>query len=114
MAVLRAHGHDVSGARTDSPGAADHWILEQAEAEQRLVVTFDRDFGELAFRRHLPATCGTVLFRTAMCSSEEAVRVIVTVLESRDDWPGHFSVVETNRVRMRPLGSVAHGALDLT
>lgn len=113
VAVLRAHGHDVRWARTDSPGAADHWILEQAEAEQRLVVTFDKDFGELAFRRRLPATCGIVLFRMAMCLPEEAVRVIVAVLESRDDWAGHFSVVETDRVRMRPLGPVTHGTLDL-
>ena len=105
VAVLRAHGHDVRWARTDSPGAADNWILEQAVAEQRLVVTFDKDFGELAFRRHLPATCGIVLFRIAMCAPEEVVRVIVTVLESRDDWPGHFSVVETDRLRMRPLAS---------
>lgn len=103
--VLRAHGHDVRWARTDSPGAADLWILEQAEAEQRLIVTFDKDFGELAFRRGLPATCGIVLFRMAMSPPEEAIQVIVAVLESRDDWRGHFSVVETDRVRMRPLGS---------
>ena len=114
VAALRARGHDVRWARTDSPGASDRWILEQAEADQRLVVTFDKDFGELAFRRRLPAACGIVLFRMDMRSPEEAVRFIVMAIEGRDDWPGHFSVVETDRVRMRPLGSLTHGTGDAT
>lgn len=114
VAVLRAHGHDVRWARTDSPGADDLWILEQAEAEQRIIVTFDKDFGEIAFRHRLPATCGIVLFRLAMGFPEDAVGVIVATLESRNDWPGHFSVVEKDRVRMRPLGSVTRGTRDVT
>ena len=45
------------------PGAADDVILQRSQAEGRLVVTFDKDFGELAFRWGLPATCGVALFR---------------------------------------------------
>lgn len=48
--ALRAAGHDVVWARTDMPAAADDVILGRAQAEGRLVVTFDKDFGELAFR----------------------------------------------------------------
>lgn len=113
VAALRARGHDVRWARTDSPGATDSRILQQAEAEERLIVTFDKDFGELAFRRHLPATCGIVLFRTGMHSSEEATRIAVAVLESREDWRGHFSVIEEGRVRMTPLPPAARGKPDL-
>ena len=103
VTALRAHGHDVRWARTDSPGADDSWILQQASADRRLVVTFDKDFGELAFRRRLPATQGIVLFRLALASPEEAARLIVAILESRSDWRGNFSVVELDRIRMRPL-----------
>ncbi|MCX5757631.1 MAG: DUF5615 family PIN-like protein [Candidatus Hydrogenedentes bacterium] len=103
VASLRARGHDVRWVRTDSPGVSDTEILRQAQEDKRLIVTFDKDFGELAFRHHLPSDCGVVLFRMLMNSPDDPVRLIVDTLDSRDDWHGHFSVVETDRVRMRPL-----------
>ncbi len=103
VAQLRVRGHDVRWARVDSPGISDCEIVRQAQMEKRLIVTFDKDFGELAFRHHLPSDCGVVLFRMSMNSPDDAVRLIVDILDSRDDWHGHFSVVETDRVRMRPL-----------
>jgi predicted nuclease of predicted toxin-antitoxin system len=48
--ALRAIGHNVLWARTDMPGKSDDAILRQAQREDRLVVTFDKDFGELAYR----------------------------------------------------------------
>jgi predicted nuclease of predicted toxin-antitoxin system len=54
---LRAEGHDVLMAGEISAGAADdHWI-ELAHAEQRLIVTADRDFEELIFRDKLSSHC---------------------------------------------------------
>jgi predicted nuclease of predicted toxin-antitoxin system len=106
VTLLRAHGHDVHWGRTDSPGATDDRVLTQAQAEQRIIVTFDKDFGELAFRQRLSAACGIVLFRVATPSPEAAAQTIVAVLESRDNWAGHFSVVEPGRVRMRNLPAI--------
>ena len=50
VAALRDAGHDVFWVRTDRPGAMDDVLLHKAQDEERLVVTFDKDFGELAFR----------------------------------------------------------------
>ncbi len=63
--ALRAAGHDVLWARTDMPGTPDDEILRRAQLEQRIVLTFDKDFGELAFHFGLPATSGIILFRLA-------------------------------------------------
>jgi hypothetical protein len=41
-------------------------VLAIAEAENQILLTFDRDFGELAFRAGLPAMCGIILFRLRM------------------------------------------------
>jgi len=101
--ALRESGHDVWWARTDAPGLSDVEILARAQHEQRIVATFDKDFGELAFRHGLPAECGIVLFRIALPSPELAAKKIVAAFESRSDWPGHFSVIEEGQVRMRPL-----------
>lgn len=61
--ALRAAGHDVVWARTEMAGAADDVILARAQLEERLVVTFDKDFGDLAFHWGLAARCGVILFR---------------------------------------------------
>jgi predicted nuclease of predicted toxin-antitoxin system len=106
IAELRRRGSDVLWARTHMAGAPDTDILAQAVAEARLLVTFDEDFGELVFRRGRRASCGVVLFRIATKSPEDATRRIVTLLESRDEWRGSFSVIDEHGIRIRSLPDV--------
>ncbi len=101
--ALRSRGHDVAWVRVDAPGAADREVLARAAAEDQLLVTFDKDFGELAFRAALPASSGVVLFRISTGSPARVTRIAVSVLESRADWAGHFAVIEDDRVRVTPL-----------
>ena len=54
--ALQKRGHDVAWAHSDSPGDSDVAILARAQAEHRILLTFDKDFGELAFRSGLPAS----------------------------------------------------------
>ena len=61
--VLRQNGHDVVWIRVESPGISDPEVLSRAQAENRILLTFDKDFGELAFRSKLPASVGVILFR---------------------------------------------------
>ncbi|HUT36442.1 MAG TPA: DUF5615 family PIN-like protein [Planctomycetota bacterium] len=107
VAALRQRGHDVAWVRTDAPGSSDPQVLARAMAEGRVVITFDKDFGELAYHAGLPATCGVILFRISPDSPSRVAQVAVAVLEGRSDWTGHFSVVEEHRVRMAPLPPVA-------
>lgn len=101
--ALRAHGHDVLWARLEMPGDDDATILSRAQSEDRLILTFDKDFGELAFRHGLPSTSGVILFRCAADLPEVVASRIVEILDQQTDWAGFFSVVEAHRVRMRPL-----------
>ena len=79
------------------------WKSLRAQTEGRVLVTFDKDFGELVFRSGLSASSGVVLFRIAVPSPAYIARVAVAALESRTDWAGHFAVVEDDRIRMTPL-----------
>jgi len=60
---LRERGHDVLAVKESLRGAADIQIPARAQADLRLVVTQDKDFGELALRYALPAESGVLLFR---------------------------------------------------
>lgn len=103
--ALRRRGHDVAWVREETPGISDREVLERAQREGRLIVTFDKDFGELAFHAELPAACGIVLFRITARSSTQIARIAVAAIEGRPDLAGHFSVVEDDRIRMTPLPS---------
>ena len=72
--------------------------------EHRILLTFDKDFGELARGSALPRSCGVVLFRMPMPKPEEAGLGLAALIAAREDWAGNFSVIEPGRVRMRPLG----------
>lgn len=101
--ALRENGYDVAWIREDARGSRDEQVLALAQEEKRILVTFDKDFGELAFHSKLPSTLGIVLFRIVPRSSQHIAQVAVQALESRNDWEGHFSVIEDQRIRMTPL-----------
>lgn len=101
--ALREHGHDVLWVRTDCPGISDGEVLSRAQTEDRILLTFDKDFGELAFRHGLPSSAGVILFRIVPRSPGWIAKISVAALESRSDWAGHFSVIEEHRIRMTPL-----------
>ena len=101
--ALRAAGHEVDWVRTAAPGIADQDVLAWASREDRILITFDKDFGELARGSALPTTCGVILLRMPMTTAGDAGRRMANQIAARDDWAGHFSVIEPGRVRMRPL-----------
>ena len=101
--LLRHAGHDVTWVRTDSPGISDVQVLAQAVAEDRLVLTLDKDFGELAFNQRLPASCGVILVRVQSVSPSDLASAIAGGLASYGDWAGHFSVIERGRIRTTEL-----------
>lgn len=102
---MKIFRHDVAWIREDSRGASDDKILLRAQKENRIVITFDKDFGELAFRSKLPAKSGVVLFRITPFSSQYIAQVAVQALANQTNWSGHFSVIEDNRIRMAPPSS---------
>ena len=104
VTVLEAAGHDVVWVRAVTPGASDLDVLASTAREMRILVTFDKDFGELARGSALPPDCGVILLRMPMPRPNDAGRRFVDLITAREDWAGHFSVIESCRLRMRPLG----------
>ena len=102
---LETAGHDIVWVRTVAPGSKDEDVLALAVREERIILTFDKDFGELAWRTGLPVSTGIVLFRLPMPASTEVGAILASRISERTDWAGHFTVIEPERVRMRPLAT---------
>jgi predicted nuclease of predicted toxin-antitoxin system len=78
MAHLTAQGHDVVSALAVDPRASDEFLLDFARSDDRILVTEDKDFGELVFVRNLPH--GPIV-RLVELSVDEQVGAISELLE---------------------------------
>lgn len=108
---LREAGHDVLWVATETPGADDPPLVELAVRGDRLLLTLDKDFGELAFKRMLSSGAGVILCRLSSDSPEALSARLVAALRAVESWAGLFSVIEDDRVRSTPLPSRRRGDL---
>jgi predicted nuclease of predicted toxin-antitoxin system len=101
---LRAAGHDVvwTGDWPQDPG--DEEILARAHSERRILITLDKDFGELAIVRGLPHSG---MLRIANFSARAQASVVQQVLDQHGSelQGGAVVTAEPGRVRIRPPDS---------
>ena len=99
---LRGAGHDVLAVAEIMRQADDPDILTLALSESRILITNDKDFGDLVFRSG-KAHHGVLLLRLRNESPTNRVRVVTLVLKRyADRLAGHFVVATESAVRIRP------------
>ncbi|MDP2957964.1 MAG: DUF5615 family PIN-like protein [Longimicrobiales bacterium] len=99
--ALRADGHEVHYIAEMDPGVSDEEVLAKANGLAAVLVTLDKDFGELVFRQGR-VTAGVLLLRLSGTTPEEKQRATVTVMrEYGAEMSGSFTVMTPTRVRMR-------------
>ena len=103
IAGLREDGHDVLAVEEYRRSEVDEEVLPIAFDEERILVTEDRDFGELVFRFQLPAR-GVVYLRFPVTKGDQKLpRMRDLLRDATERLPGAFVVVEPERIRFRPL-----------
>jgi predicted nuclease of predicted toxin-antitoxin system len=107
VGYLRSAGHDVLAVAQTMSQADDPDILARAAGEGRILVTNDKDSGQLVFCNG-QAHSGVVLLRLQDESSANRVGVVKALLEQpKDQLAGHFTVATERGMRIRPLGKPA-------
>jgi hypothetical protein len=100
---LRGAGHDVSYVAEAGAGATDAAVLGLAHDEDRLLLTEDKDFGDLVFRSRR-AVPGVVLLRLAIGEQPgKWPRLEAAIAQFGGSLFGRYLVVEEKRFRSRPL-----------
>ena len=99
---LRDDGHRVSYVAEMEPGSSDEQVLEMANKESLILLTTDKDFGELAYRmkRVFP---GVVLIRLSGLSPERKAQSVSSMLfdHGPELTPGTFTVLTPGAIRIR-------------
>ena len=105
IARLRIDGHTVHTIRDTNGGATDPNVLAIAVSQQAVLLTQDKDFGELVFRLQLNH-CGIVLIRLGGVAIDERAELVANVVANRaSELPNAFCVISSNNVRIRPPGT---------
>ncbi|WP_192823346.1 DUF5615 family PIN-like protein [Rufibacter sp. LB8] len=100
--ALRKHGYDVLSIGEDNPSIQDDEVINIALKEERLIVTFDRDYGELVFKKGFKPTKGIIYLRfNTFAPAEPAEIVHKLILSQKFDFDRHLTVVDNNFVRQR-------------
>jgi len=87
--LLREFGYDITSIGEDQPGISDQSVLEMAQNQQRLIITFDRDYGELIFKYDYKPNQGVLYLRLSEYSPEAPAKIVHDLL--------HKSKLETYR-----------------
>ena len=98
---LRKDGHTVLYVLEMEPSISDDDVIRQANQEFALLLTADKDFGELVFRqKHI--VYGVVLFRLAGLSLQRKSEVVAAAIQVHADKLAHnFTVITSGAVRIR-------------
>lgn len=98
---LRKDGHVVLYVIEMEPSISDDEVIRQANQESALLLTADKDFGELAFRQGR-IIYGVVLIRLAGLSPQRKAEVVaVAIQEHADELAQNFAVITPGAVRIR-------------
>lgn len=101
---LREAGHDVASVASETPGVSDLVVLQRASEERRIVLTFDRDYGELIYRLGAPSPAGIVYLRFTPANPEEPADILqLALLVQGLSLEGRFTVLDRDKARQRPL-----------
>lgn len=99
---LRSLGYDVTSIGEDNPSISDQSVMEIAEGEQRIILTFDRDYGELIYKHNYKPEQGVIYLRLENYTPEEpAVHVHEILSVLKIDTRRSLTVYDGKNVRQR-------------
>lgn len=98
---LRELGHDVLAIAELDPRASDLKILELARKEDRIIITLDKDFGELVFHEKR-AHAGVLLLRMEDARGAEKADLMEEIIQRFGSMlAGSFVVYQSGLLRFR-------------
>ena len=101
--ILQEAGFDVVAIAESQAGIDDVEVLALAVREQRCLVTFDRDYGELLFARRHPAPPAVILLRIVSYRPDEPAQWVMHLIGEEKECLGRLTVLDDSGIRSRPL-----------
>jgi predicted nuclease of predicted toxin-antitoxin system len=98
--ALREAGHDVIAIAESATGSSDEAVMERAFNERRVLITEDRDFGELMYARGRSAAGVVFVKFPSRARRAKPAALVEAVAKLGVRLRDGFTVVEPGRVRL--------------
>ena len=100
--ILEKEGYNILSISKSHWGSSDIEIIKLSNQEQRLILTFDRDFGQLIFKDGLIPAYGVFYFRLQKFSPTQPAQIVLDLLSKLDfEISGAITVIEDNFIRQK-------------
>lgn len=100
--ILQESGYDIKHVAFDMPSITDREVTDFAIQEERIILTFDSDYGTLIFKfGYRPP--GVVYFRLTNISAGEPAHILATILKEGHQIEQMHTVIEQDKIRQRRI-----------
>lgn len=100
--IIQSAGYDISYIAFNASGISDSEVMEIAIEEHRTILTFDRDYGELIFKRNYKPKSGVIYFRLQEFQPEEPGELILNIIKFYEiDFHGKLTVISYDSIRQK-------------
>ena len=99
---LKAGNFDIKAIGIDNPSIKDSAVMEIAIQEERTILTFDRDYGELTFKHNYKPRQGVIYLRIDDFEPDEPGKIIENLINQKEiDFTNALTVVDNKGIRQR-------------
>ena len=101
---LRKEGFDIASVGLDAPSIIDREVMRIAVDENRTIITFDRDYGELIYKYGFRPPAGVIYLRIQNYQPEEPAELLLKLLNNQSfEFAGLFTVADEKSIRQRRI-----------
>lgn len=102
LMILRQSGYHVLSVSELYPGISDYDVIAQARESNSIILTFDKDYGEIIYKHGLENPPAVLFFRFKGTNPEVAEQLLVEVLNGKNfEFEKTFTVFEKGNIRQR-------------
>ena len=104
ISLLITKGFQVKKAAMVCQGKPDIFLLQEAILNKEILLTFDKNFGELSYKSFIKGCHGIVLFRLDQyLPSTPALILLQLITEVEDIFTNNLTFIYEHKIRQRPI-----------
>ena len=100
--ILKDAGYDIVSVGDEFPGILDSEVIDFATKEHRIILTFDRDYGELIFKRGYRPSAGVIYLRWEIFQPDEPGKYLIELFSTKKIlYENTLTVISDENIRQR-------------
>ncbi len=102
ITYLKSKGYDIKAIGVDDPSITDEQVMQIAIEENRIIITYDSDYGELIFKYGYKPAAGVIFIRVQPAEPLETARILEDLVSKKTiSFDNNLTVIDSSTVRQK-------------